>query len=601
MKLRYGLALVASAAFFAGSAGPAVAAQPDPAHHAAASGGGVATARSVNVRALARGPQLPAHGSTAGALGISGRPAGAALPVRQSAGRKAPSAATVQPPPGRTAPGARRGQPASHPSQPDRSPAYQVAIPQRSPHPADHHQREFQRGQAIQLQLRRLPAARPQRRGGHHPDRRGGQPPAAGVQQERERAVRHRPEHAPGHQSSPERPAHPVRQPRNRFSMVVTVVPTPGATPSLYLLASQGTSACGSWWVYRLTFNGSFYPAGTLLDYPYLGQDRVSLLLSSNNFCCANSFTYRNSAAFSISKTLVYSGAPVSFTSYPRCVLDCPGQCLRDPDRGDHQHLLPRVRAGFRVRPLPDDHRAGQSHRAAGGDQLTVQCANPPRQPAGNDADPRPARWPHRVGSGPVAELHLVHARNETWAASRRCATGRSACLSNTATVATAYHNATSDDFNPSIGVTNAGGSTIYAWLNWAYTDTAHNRATSDTSNGVLPGTGVPNLIGDRPDTGRGLSHVEQLPVRRLLFGRRGPGRGQRVMPGRPDRRHQPGVLRHRRPVGDPYRPAELLLTSPDPRAAGPPAGHPGSQPRNLPAHRRVQGPCEDSLSRSSS
>jgi hypothetical protein len=67
---------------------------------------------------------------------------------------------------------------------------------------------------------------------------------------------------------------------------------------------------------------------------------------------------------------------------------------------------------------------------------------------------------------------------------------------SNTATVAMAFHSATSDDFNPSIGVSDAGNGLIHAWLNWAYTDTAANRPTSDTVNGVLPGQGVPNETG---------------------------------------------------------------------------------------------------------
>ena len=66
----------------------------------------------------------------------------------------------------------------------------------------------------------------------------------------------------------------------------------------------------------------------------------------------------------------------------------------------------------------------------------------------------------------------------------------------NTATVAVAYHSGTSDDFNPSISVTPAGTNLIYAWLNWAYTDAPVGVATSDTVNGVLPGTGVPNETG---------------------------------------------------------------------------------------------------------
>ena len=281
---------------------------------------------------------------------------------------------------------------------------------------------------------------------------------------------------------------------RNRFSMVVTVVPTPGATPSLYLLASQGTSACGSWWVYRLTFHGSFYPAGTLLDYPYLGQDRVSLLLSTNNFCCASSFSsYINSAAFSISKTLVYAGAPVSFTSYPVAFSTAPVNVSGTPSTSNTYFLASVPGSGYRLYRMT----------TGPGNPIVLQAAisSPFGAPTRRVNQPGTTQTldplDGRIVWDPVLSQNFIwftHGMNlGGFPAVRYGAIG---VLSNSATVAIAYHNASSDDFNPSIGVTNAGGSSIYAWLNWAYTDTANNRATSDTSNGVLPGTGVPNLIG---------------------------------------------------------------------------------------------------------
>ncbi|HEV3359970.1 MAG TPA: hypothetical protein VG247_24415 [Pseudonocardiaceae bacterium] len=54
----------------------------------------------------------------------------------------------------------------------------------------------------------------------------------------------------------------------------------------------------------------------------------------------------------------------------------------------------------------------------------------------------------------------------------------------NTVTVALAYHSGNSP----------SGGN--YVYLNWAYTDTPANVATSDTVDSVQPGAGVPNLIG---------------------------------------------------------------------------------------------------------
>ncbi len=500
MKLRYVLALAASAACLAGSAGTAAAAQAGAAGHAAASGGGVATARSVNLRALARGPQLPVHGSSTGPLGINGRPAGAGLPVRRSAGRKAPLAAAAS----------RHGGP--------NSAAGAARRPQAS-RPATRHSRAAlpRTGAAISQAPSTPPTTINANFNGvrqFNSNCSGCQPPdpnaAVGTTQIAE-AVNLRLQvynksgsalcgiglnTLLGTSSSLSDPHIQYDNLRNRYSMVVTVVPTPGATPSLYLLASRGSSACGSWWVYRLTFSGSFYPAGTLLDYPYLGQDRVSLLLSSNNFCCANSFSsYINSAAFSISKALVYSGAPVSFTSYRVAFSTAPVNVTGIP--------IPSTPSTYFLASVPGSGYDLYRMTTGPGNPIVLQAtiSSPFNAPSRRVNQPGTTQTldplDGRIVWDPVLSQNFIwftHGMDLSGFPAVRY--GAISVTSNTATVATAYHNSTSDDFNPSIGVTNAGGSTIYAWLNWAYTDTAHNRATSDTSNGVLPGTGVPNLTG---------------------------------------------------------------------------------------------------------
>jgi hypothetical protein len=63
-------------------------------------------------------------------------------------------------------------------------------------------------------------------------------------------------------------------------------------------------------------------------------------------------------------------------------------------------------------------------------------------------------------------------------------------------TDALAYHGGSSDDFNPSIGVSDRGSNTVAIWVNWAYTDSSAGVPVSDTINGVAPGGGVPNLAG---------------------------------------------------------------------------------------------------------
>jgi hypothetical protein len=65
-----------------------------------------------------------------------------------------------------------------------------------------------------------------------------------------------------------------------RFSLAVTVAPaSKTATPAMWVAASDSADACGTWRVYRLTFSGSPFPAGTFLDFPMLGQDTNALLI----------------------------------------------------------------------------------------------------------------------------------------------------------------------------------------------------------------------------------------------------------------------------------------------------------------------------------
>jgi hypothetical protein len=64
----------------------------------------------------------------------------------------------------------------------------------------------------------------------------------------------------------------------------------------------------------------------------------------------------------------------------------------------------------------------------------------------------------------------------------------------NQAETALAYHGSGSDDFNPSITVTDAGDNTDYIWLNWAYTVTSAGIPVSDTAAGIAPGDGVPTV-----------------------------------------------------------------------------------------------------------
>lgn len=205
-----------------------------------------------------------------------------------------------------------------------------------------------------------------------------------------------------------------------------------------------------------MTFSGSFYPAGTVLDYPYLGQDRVSLLLSSNNFCCAASFTYRNSAAFSISKALVYSGAGFSFTSYGVAFSTAPVTVSGIPIAATTNTYFLASVPGFgydlyRMTTGPNNPIVLQ---AAIKSPFTAPTRRVNQPGTTQTLDPLDGR----IDWAPVQSQNFIwFARGIDMSGFPGVRYGAISVLSNTATVATAFHNATSDDFNPSIGVADAG------------------------------------------------------------------------------------------------------------------------------------------------
>ncbi|HEY4868179.1 MAG TPA: hypothetical protein VIK45_22010, partial [Candidatus Dormibacteraeota bacterium] len=441
---------------------------------------------------LAAGRQIPAHAGAVGTLGINGRPAGADLPTRPAQGRKVVPPAPGSRPAGPNSARGARSAASARTIAGLRSAATRRATPRTPP-------------TTVNANFSGISQATSNCGGCQPPDPNA----AVGLTQIAE-AVNLRLEVYSqtgaaqcgvglntflGTASALSDPRIQYDNLYNRFSMVVTVVPPAGATPAVYVLASKTASACGSWWVYRMTFFGSFYPAGTLLDYPYLGQDRASLLFSSNNFCCAAAFHYLNSAAFSISKALVYSGAGVGFSSYPVAFSTAPVTVSGIPIAPTSNTYFLASVPGFgydlyRMTTGPNNPIVLQ---AAIFSPFTAPTRRVNQPGTTQTLDPLDGRIPWAP----------VQSQNYVWFAHGMDLSGYPAirygaigALSNSAFVATAFHSGTSDDFNPSIGVADAGSGTIYAWLNWAYTDTPRFVATSDTINGVLPGAGVPNLIG---------------------------------------------------------------------------------------------------------
>jgi len=279
-----------------------------------------------------------------------------------------------------------------------------------------------------------------------------------------------------------------------RFIFVLTVVPASGtAAPALWLGATSSSNACGSWFIYRPTFSGGSFPSGTLLDYPILGQDRNALLIGTDNFTP----TSENFTVFGVPKSAVYVGAGFSFGAFATASLCAPASNGGIPmiSTTFSYFLCAVPGVGYRFYRLTNSGGAGAT--------LTLQAtisstfAAPSRQvnQPGTTATLDPLDG--RIVWSPVNDGNFIwFAHGIDLGGFPAVRYGAISIAGNTATVAVAFRSGTSDDFNPSvgIGISPTGGDSIF--VNWAYTDTPNNIATSDTVDAVNPGGGVPNLIG---------------------------------------------------------------------------------------------------------
>ena len=475
------LAVPAAGALVAGLlvAGASPAAWSKPAAPTAATGQGRAVARSVNLATAAKGAQIAPQARSFGPLGRDGHPTGTSL--------SATSTVAVKPR-------------CHHTGQRSERPDHRLpAVDNQPTGRAGDNQRELRRDHPGRRQLRRLPTPRPERRGQPHPDRARGEPSAAGVQQDRRNLVRDRVEHSARLHRADLRPPLQWDNLNNRFTMAVIPVPaTTTATPRMFLSTSQTSGACGSWWMYNLaSADPSTRPAPFWITRTW-DRTGVALLSSSNNFrrTAAGGFTYINSAVFSIYKAAVYAGAAVNFPAFAVGFSTAPVTVTGIP--------IAATAFAYYLRSIPGTgyqlYRMANSGIA--GTTLTPQAAAsspfvaPPRrvrQPGTTVAlDPLDGR----IQSTPFQDEGFVwfaHGQGVFRIPRRRYG---AITPPNTVTAQNAFRSSTSDDFNPSVGVADAGAGIIYLWLNWAYTDTPNNRATSHTVDWVTPGSGVPALIG---------------------------------------------------------------------------------------------------------
>jgi hypothetical protein len=278
----------------------------------------------------------------------------------------------------------------------------------------------------------------------------------------------------------------------NRFSLVIASAPTTSSdVPVFYLATSQADDACGAWWVYSIILSGNQYPLGAQLNYPYLGQDSTSLLASTNNFAFGNS--YLGTGAFAMPKSVAYTGNSFNITTYSVDFSTAPATVAGIPTSSTTYWLAAVPGTGFDLFSMPTNP-AGAISLAGTIDATFSAPSRQVRQPGtSNTLNPLDGR----------IQSSVVQDGNYIWFANDIDDGGYPTPLygaintsSGQITDALAYHGGGSDDFNPSIGVSDQGNNTVAIWLNWAYTISSAGVPVSATVNGVAPGNGVRNLVG---------------------------------------------------------------------------------------------------------
>lgn len=278
-----------------------------------------------------------------------------------------------------------------------------------------------------------------------------------------------------------------------RFSLVIASTPaTSSDVPVFYLATSQADDACGAWWVYSIILSGNQYPLGAQLNYPYLGQDSTSLLASTNNFTFGSS--YLGTGAFAMPKSVAYTGNPFNITTYSVDFSTAPATVAGIPtfSTTTTYWLAAVPGTGFDLFSMPTSPAGAISLVGTVGAAFSAPSRRV-RQPGTSDTlNPLDGRIQSVVQDG-----------NYVWFANDVDDGGYPTPLYGAINVnngqitdALAYHGGSSDDFNPSISVSDQGNNTVAIWLNWAYTVSSAGVPVSATINGVAPGHGVSNLAG---------------------------------------------------------------------------------------------------------
>jgi hypothetical protein len=242
----------------------------------------------------------------------------------------------------------------------------------------------------------------------------------------------------------------------------------------MWVATSENDDPCGSWFLYRLTFHGDFYPAGAFLDFPMLGQDNNALLISIRGFGTNGTvFTI-----FGLPKSIVYTGTHVEFNSFEVDSLTAPvtnaGQPMIASPVSFFLGAVPGT--GYKLYRLTNSGGAGASLTKTTISSPFLKPQRAVNQPGGGSTlDPSDGNItgaPYFDGTS----IWFAHDGDDDGFPTVRY--GAVDTRSNTVATVWAFHSGSSDDFNPSIAVgITPRGETVY--LNWAFTDSPAGTATT--------------------------------------------------------------------------------------------------------------------------
>ncbi|HET7475408.1 MAG TPA: hypothetical protein VFJ97_05220 [Dermatophilaceae bacterium] len=304
----------------------------------------------------------------------------------------------------------------------------------------------------------------------------------------------------------------PISDPRvifdataKRWVLVFIPIPTTTtATPQMFLAVSTSADPIGTYFKYTISFGGALFPAGTLLDYPMLGHDVRAIILGTNNFQFNGvGFTYINSTAFAIPKSLIYAGAGFSFPAFSVEFGTHPAIARGIPMKNYARSYLLAANAsgGYTVYFLTN---------TGGTPTLTFQgtTANSLWSPPPSASQPPPNNGVFldtldgRIQAPPVQTdlfLWFTHAVNLAGFPAVRYGAidlGSSGVGGVGVTAEFAFATGTSNDWNPSIALAEVSTNSVRIFLNWAVNDPPAGVNVGQRVSGVGPGEGVPSLAG---------------------------------------------------------------------------------------------------------